>query len=323
MELTTSPTSPNETFTCISCSFSQPLSNYPRTRSPFFPNHHSTLCNDCLNSYLSSNSYSWSSISKLCQFLDIPFIVKEWDRLYELHGTSTFPIYASIFESEAYEGFDWSYYNSQYLELKKASLVEDEIPVVRDAHFQKLRETWGSNYDEESLLYLEELYRGLLTTQNVSGALQIDQARKLCKISYSIESAIRHNEPIDKLLASYEKLVKIGEFTPKNTKNATDFDSFSEAAAWLEKRGWVNDYYDGVTRDVLDETIKNFQTFNQRLYTNETSIGQEITNRINALRSINPDALYEEPSIYQLEQLSSSDPNNLDSYSIEPFEPNL
>jgi hypothetical protein len=39
-----------------------------------------------------------------------------------------------------------------------------------------LKEKWGANYDEESLIYLEDLYSGILKTQNVNGALQTKQA---------------------------------------------------------------------------------------------------------------------------------------------------
>ncbi|MBR5939479.1 hypothetical protein IKZ77_02935 [Candidatus Saccharibacteria bacterium] len=76
-------------------------------------------------------------------------------------------------------------------------------------------------------------------------------------ISLELESRIRAGVDFDKLLSSYDKLVKVAEFTPKNVKNANDFDSVGELIKWLEKRGWVNKFYDGVTRDVIDETIKN------------------------------------------------------------------
>ena len=132
---------------------------------------------------------------------------------------------------------------------------------------------------------MENLYSGLMTTQNVNGALQVDQAIKICKMSYEIDNRIREGADFDKLLASYDKLVKAAEFTPKNVKNINDFDSVGELIKWLEKRGWRNTFYDGVTRDIVDETIKNFQNFNQRLYTNESGIGEQITERINALKS--------------------------------------
>ena len=39
---------------------------------------------------------------------------------------------------------------------------------------------------------------------------------------------IRDGADIDKMIASYDKLVKTAEFTPKNVKNANDFDSIGE-----------------------------------------------------------------------------------------------
>ena len=88
-------------------------------------------------------------------------------------------------------------------------------------------------------------------------------------------------------MSSYDKIIKSAEFTPKNTKNATDFDSFAEVAYWLEKHGRINKFYDNVTRDVLDETLKNIENYNQRLYINEGGIGEEITQRLKALNSAN------------------------------------
>jgi hypothetical protein len=42
------------------------------------------------------------------------------------------------------------------------------------------------------------------------------------------------------MLSSYDKIIKIAEFTPKNAKNAADFDSVGELVRWLEKKGWKN-----------------------------------------------------------------------------------
>ena len=161
------------------------------------------------------------------------------------------------------------------------------------------------------MIYLENLYDGLLLTQNINGALQGDQAIKICKISYEIDCRIREGVDFDKLLASYDKLVKTGEFTPKNVKNASDFESMGELCRWLEKRGFVNPFYDGETRDVVDETIKNIQSWNQRLYTNESGIGDEITQRIQALKTA-----AELESYYDLNEENT----DFDNYENEGFE---
>ena len=85
----------------------------------------------------------------------------------------------------------------------------------------------------------------------------------------------------------YDSLMKSGNFTAAQNKADTGeaFDSIGELVKWLEKRGFRNTFYDDVTRDIVDETIKNIQNYNQRLYTNESGIGEEITRRIEALKN--------------------------------------
>jgi hypothetical protein len=125
-----------------------------------------------------------------------------------------------------------------------------------------LRLKWGENYSPEELYYLEQLFRGILSTQNVNGVLPIDQALKLCKISLEIDSKIREDQDVDKILKSYDTLIKIANFTPKNSKNTNNLDSIGELGAYLEKTGFINKFYDGVKRDTVDITIDNIQQFN-------------------------------------------------------------
>jgi hypothetical protein len=230
--------------------------------------------------------FDWGEVDKICQYADIPFVPKEWERLREMNGDKVFGVYAEVFAQTEYESLGWSDYYAAFRDLKASGDIEEELPGIADQKRKQLQERWGANYDDEALRYLENLYSGLMTTQNVNGALQVDQAIKICKMSYEIDNRIREGSDFDKLLSSYDKLVKAAEFTPKNVKNINDFDSVGELIKWLEKRGWKNAFYDGVTRDIVDETIKNFQNFNQRLYTNESGIGEQITERINGLKSV-------------------------------------
>ena len=260
---------------------------FTKTSSPFFVKGYTDICNDCLKDYLVKYDFNWEKVDKLCQYLDIPFIPKEFERIREEHGDDCFARYAEFFQELDYEGLNWGDYCKEFKKLKEAGFLKDELPLLQDQHRRELQEKWGFNYDDEALFYLEGLYEGLLTTQNITGSLQIDQALKLCKISYELDMRIQGGATdIDKLIGSYEKLVKIAEFTPKNTKNAGDFDSVGELIKWLEKRGFVNQYYDNVTRDIVDETIKNVQAYNRRLYTHESDISEQINERINNLKTV-------------------------------------
>ena len=79
-------------------------------------------------------------------------------------------------------------------------------------------------------------------------------------------------------------MVKVADFTPKNVKNANDFNSVGEVFAFLEKRGWINKFYDGADKDIIDNTMKNIQLYVRNLYVNETGISEEIERRIEGLK---------------------------------------
>ena len=277
-----------KTFTlkpCCSCGQMFGEEGFAPTKSFFFPDGVIPMCNDCVDRQLAAHDWDWDYVDKMCQMADIPFVPKEWERLREMTEQEVFYRYATIFLQSEYDGIGWSDYYKAFKELKAAGVLEDEMPEIADQKRKDLKDKWGANYDDEALRYLEGLFNGLMTTQNVNGALQIDQAKKICKMSYEVDRRIEEGSDFDKLLSSYDKLVKAAEFTPKNVKNINDFDTFGEAIKWLEKRGWRNTFYDNVTRDIVDESMKNFQNFNQRLYTNESSMPEEIARRIEALKT--------------------------------------
>ena len=272
--------------TCSICGGTFGPEGFIKTKSLFYPDGYLPMCADCIKQLLIEHNFDWDLVDKLCRYADIPFIPAEFERLQESNGDNVFQVYADVFLSSEFEGLGWKQYYEEFLRLKEKGHIEDELPILKEEKRKQLKEKWGSNYDDEELQYLENLLDGLLQTQNISGALQFDQALKICKISLNLDSKIREGADFDKLMGSYDKLVKTAEFTPKNVKNASDFESTGELIKWLEKRGFKSKFYDDVTRDIVDETIKNIQSYNQRLYTNESGIGDEITRRIEALKTI-------------------------------------
>ena len=272
--------------TCSICGGTFGPEGFIKTKSLFYPDGYLPMCADCIKQLLIEHGFDWDLVDKLCRYADIPFIPAEFERLHESNRDNVFQVYADVFLSSEFEGLGWKQYYEEFLRLKEKGHIEDELPILKEEKRKQLKEKWGSNYDDEELQYLENLLDGLLQTQNISGALQFDQALKICKISLNLDSKIREGADFDKLMGSYDKLVKTAEFTPKNVKNASDFESTGELIKWLEKRGFKSKFYDNVTRDIVDETIKNIQSYNQRLYTNESGIGDEITRRIEALKTI-------------------------------------
>ena len=314
--------------TCVNCQQTLGIDQFAFTKSPFFGDQRLHICNTCVKNYLKEFEFDWQAMDKLCQFANIPFVPREYERLLELNGEDVFPVYADVFKGSQFQGLDWSDYNDEFIRLRDAGELENELPKISEEIEAKLQAKWGANYDLEDLQYLQRLYDGILTTQNVLGALSVDQAEKLCKISLDIDRKIRAGENIDKALASYDKLVKIAEFTPRNAKNAADFESTGELFRWLEKRGWVNQYYDGVTRDIVDETIKNIESYNQRLYTNESGIADEIARRIEQLKNAKEledsvDSIYDIKYQYDKDDLDEYENEGYNEAMNEEFEVDL
>ena len=244
------------------------------------------ICRECLAKMISSapEKERWNVIDKICQWADVPFLPGEWEKLYQANGKDTLGVYIAIFRTEQYKTLDWMTYNNVYLQLLEEGRVEDAIPELKEKRLQDWRRKWGMGYDEEQLEYLENLHLGLINSQNVVGALNEDQALKLCKISLIIEEKIRGGVDFTKDLKAYDELAKLSNLTPKNVKDANEFDSFGEVYAYLEKAGWQNKYYDGAVRDEVDNTEKNIKNWIRYLYVNETGIAEEIEQRINNLK---------------------------------------
>ncbi len=247
------------------------------------------ICNFCIEKrikkiYSEEPDNYWQFLDQLCQLLNIQFNPSLWEKLYKVHKYKTFIVYSNMMHQTEYEVPTWADQNQKFLALQKENQLDEEIPELRADKIRKLQDKWGLQYCEEQLSYLENLLIGIMKSQDVSGVLSLDQAKKLCKISLLIEENLRAGENIDKLLGAYEKVIKIADFTPKNAKDINDFNSVGELFAWLEKRGWQNSYYDGVTQDIVDETMKNFQTYVRNLYVNETSISEEIDRRLETLK---------------------------------------
>ena len=270
---------------CYKCKNEKTTSHYIAVNSQLF-NGSLPICRECLSKIIAAAPVEerWNTVDKICQWADVPFIPGEWEKIYQSNGKDALGVYIAIFRNEEYKNLDWEMYNKVYLELLEENRVEDAIPELREKQIKDWHRKWGMDYDEQQLEYLENLHQGLLNSQNVVGALNEDQALKLCKISLIIEEKIRAGLDFSKELKSYDSLATLYNLTPKNVKDANEFDSFAEVYAYLEKTGWVNKYYDGAIRDEVDNTEKNIKNWIRYLYVNETGIAEEIEQRINNLK---------------------------------------
>ena len=88
-----------------------------------------------------------------------------------MNPVGAFYRYATIFQNTEYEGLGWGDYFDAFRTLREQQKIEEELPGLAEEKQKKLRERWGGNYDDEALAYLDDLYNGLLNTQNINGKL--------------------------------------------------------------------------------------------------------------------------------------------------------
>ena len=62
---------------CSKCGNILSTEDFTKTHSIFYPDGLLPICDGCANDYLKEHNFEWEAIDKLCQWADIPFIVKE------------------------------------------------------------------------------------------------------------------------------------------------------------------------------------------------------------------------------------------------------
>lgn len=272
---------------CLICKEGKSTANYIGIRSSLL-NGVMPICKICVGKIIDSKNDDdrWNIVNKLCQLADIPFVPEEFEKIYQAHknGADAFASYVYIFREKKYETLDWSMYNEAYLQLQEEQRVEDGLPELKAAKQEKLIRKWGPNYDDQSLIYLENLYEGIVNTAGIVGALNDDQVLKLCKVSLIIEDKIRANMEFDKDLKNYENLCKLAGVTTQAIKEGSEFNSTGELWAFLEKLGFKPKYYHGAVNDEVDKSMKDVGYWCRYFYINETGIAEEIAERIENLK---------------------------------------
>lgn len=307
----------NEPIICTKCGTSTPTNLAYRTSSLFIPFGYIPYCPSCLCQLV--DMYDIEQVDKLFQYADWPFNPSKWLLLCKakLHPEAILNTYYKMNIAQLYkEGYtgkvDWQTLNKEYQRLSAEGNITDLLPEKQKEYEQKLRDFWeiDPNQDQYSLSqleYLQKLYDDIAKTQNVTTGAQSDQAKKLARLSLDMDLAQNHHELelYTKLMTAYTNLVKVAEFTPKSAQSSSSFESMGELVAFLEKTGFINRFYDGEQRDIVDKTIKSQQIFLRRLVSGESNLSERIEQRLqrmNVLDRMEDGTTSEEEWSYDLEK---------------------
>ena len=289
---------------CLKCNTEKPLVDFISTSSPFHPKGRSIICVGCLERMV--DPMDLKKVDRMCRWLDIPFLVDQWTRIYKNAKERTLRLYCKLLEeNQSYAALDWETVNRKWVAALENGTLENKIPEINAAWRAQMRLKWPSDMDrdDDDYQYLENFYNDLCTTQNLVSATQRDDAKRLCEVGLLATKKIRAGLDAKNEMAIYHNIVKTEGFEPKNAKNIGDFDSVGELYTWLEKRGWKPKWHTE-PQDSVDFTIKNIQKYLQRLVLNESSIGDQVEDRKKQLELAKR---LEEESIYDLEQADAAE----------------
>lgn len=282
--------------TCAQCGNSIPLNLAYRTSSLFLSLGYLPFCSDCLCKIIDMRNLE--QVDKLFQYADWPFQPSKWLLLCKSNLApqailqSYYKMYIARMYKEGYtDKVDWKTANAELRKLEEENnLVSSLSPTQQKAYEDNLRNFWEVDaetpqYTIQQLENLQKLYADLERTQNATG-MQTDQAKKLCRLSLDMDIAQRNHELelYAKLMNAYTALVKVAEFTPKSSQSSSSFESVGELVAFLEKTGFINKFYDGEERDIVDKTIKSQQIFLRRIVSGESGLSEKIEQRLQRMQ---------------------------------------
>lgn len=269
---------------CVKCKKTFAKEMFPQTLSRFFPGGRANLCFNCIEDLI--DGANLNDVDRACQWLDYPLLIDKWMQLYKSYREKTFRKYSEMFYAGKYgEGNDWTSTNTKLKVLLSEDRLEEEVPELNQEWLNEMSRKWNLEASGEDFRHLEYLYADLLRTQNIITGTQIDNALKMCKLSWMADKEIKGGRVPKDLLKSYQELAKASDFTPKNAKNAGDFDSCGELFLWLEKVGWRRKFHDFVDKDEVDATITNLQAYTKRLVLGESGLKEDIEQRLEALNN--------------------------------------
>lgn len=258
---------------CIKCKQEKAIQNFQYTPSKFIPGHRSLICTTCLETMIAQDNMN--EVDMLMRHLDLPFDLNKWTQLYEIHKDHTLSAYFNTLLDDHYQAISWADENERWRLARQESTIDEEIEILSAAKIARLKKDWSPTYTNAELLWLEDYYKQILATQNVSTPILEHYARDLCEIELRIKKTMRDGGDIKKDMDARDNIIKIAKFEASNAKSVADFDSVGELMVYYGMKGWHPKWH-VEPHDSVDFLIENIQNYLQRLVINEGNFAEQV-----------------------------------------------
>ena len=259
---------------CLKCKQERPIQFFVYTPSNFFPSHRSYICTPCLENMVAQDQLG--EVDRLCRYLDIPFDLNKWTQLYKVHGEHTLTAYFNLLLDDHYAALQWTDENERWRLARTEGTINEEIEVLNEAKIKRLKKEWSPTYTKDELLFLEDFYNNIVSSQNVSTPILQHYARDLCEIELQIKKVMRGAPgDIKKLMDARDNIIKTAKFEASNAKSAADFESVGELMVYYGKQGWHPKWHQE-PQDSIDFLMQNIQNYLKRLVINEGNFAEQV-----------------------------------------------
>lgn len=283
-----------KTKVCGKCGQERELSAFPPSNATFgdgtgtFP-----WCGECLEAHFAAfldkePDAAWNEMDKVCREANLPFLPNRWTKLYlALKARAPAQYLTLLKKTGSYFSLDWKEQNAKWEELRAAGRIGEIHEDFNADELKALHDRWGKQYNEDELRQLQSMFDGIKNSFGVGDTVGEDNARKLAMLSLEIDKCIASGGAgLDKLITPYNKIQANAGFTADNTRDMNSFESVSELMLYMEKTGWKKKFVTDVPRDLVDLTIKDIQAHNTRLYKGESTMSDQIDDKLKAIMRV-------------------------------------
>lgn len=265
---------------CANCGQLKQAAGYNLTSSPFFIDSHLTICKKCLSEWVKDTNGDWKAADLICQWANAPWRPEDFTRIYNTNPDDAMGVYLDMFSAPEYSEIKWRHYQEKWEAAIKENRETELHPVFNQKEIDGLKKKWGEDYGTDELYSLEDYYKEMERSYGFGDAVAMDNARKVAKLSLAIDKAIATGGAIDKLVGASDKIQKLAGFTSANARDEDNIETISELIMYYEKAGWQPNFHNDTPSDIVDLTMKDIQASNRRLWESESTLPDQVENRI-------------------------------------------
>ena len=172
--------------------------------------------------------------------------------------------------------------------LKEDDVIPDLAKELTDDDRKALAIKWGRLYKPTEWIELESMYTEMMNSFDIQDADTINTLILLCKTNLKMNQAIDIGDldGFQKLSKVSESLRKTAKFTAaQNKEQKNDYvDSVGELVAMCEREGFIPRYATDIPQDKVDITLKDMNTYLNKLVTQDLGFGQQIEDALKKIQ---------------------------------------